>query len=128
MIATVDWSHEAAWPGRAEHVSSARRFVSQQLAAHGLARVEGNARLVVSELATNAVVHAHTPFVVHLIGNESRLQLVVTDGAPFLPNPTLVPPVWETRGRGLYIVDSYTDDWGVISVDGGKKVWASFTL
>lgn len=50
-----------------------------------------NVSLVVSELATNAVVHAHTPFTVRLSCENGSLVLTVRDGstsAVFVRPPT----------------------------------------
>jgi anti-sigma regulatory factor (Ser/Thr protein kinase) len=79
--------------------------------------------LVVSELATNAVVHAGTAFTVSLQRDPASLRVEVTDsgsGDVTVHNPD----VSDTHGRGLTIVRALADDWGVRpGPAGGKTVW-----
>lgn len=83
--------------------------------------------LVVSELATNAMVHAQTPFTVSLQVTQTLL-LTVADGSP--AEPVLVAArVLDPGGRGLTIVALLSRDWGAYQhPDGGKSVWAEFDL
>jgi anti-sigma regulatory factor (Ser/Thr protein kinase) len=60
------WSYRRAWSSQPRHVADARQFVSQRLRDQGLDRHVEVVCLVVSELATNAVVHALGPFAVSL--------------------------------------------------------------
>jgi anti-sigma regulatory factor (Ser/Thr protein kinase) len=78
--------------------------------------------LIVSELATNAVTHAASPFTVRLIVG-STVRVEVADGStdpPVLRRPSS----WVAGGRGLVIVDEFADRWGSYPVDDGKVVWA----
>ena len=83
-----------------------------------LARLE----LVVSELASNAVVHAGTGFDIRLtIGSVIRLE--VTDSshaAPVLQRPSSR----DLTGRGLRLVAASAERWGWNPTDDGKVVWA----
>lgn len=122
------WSHQADWPALPENVSAARYFVAERLRSHGLDTLVGDTRLVVSELATNAVVHARTPFTVMLSGTVSTVTISVTDGsrsefAP--PTPAVLSAV---KGRGLYMVGVYSQEWGITPTQSGKTVWATFML
>ena len=56
------FEHEAGWGADGRHVVKARAFVTQCLTDHDMLPGMDNVRWVVSELATNAVVHAATPF------------------------------------------------------------------
>ena len=56
------WSHETHLAAEAISASQARVFVSRHLLAHDLANLVDDVRVVVSELATNAMLHAQTPF------------------------------------------------------------------
>lgn len=122
------WSHQSDWPPLPENVSAARRFVSERLQSHGLNALVGSARLVVSELATNAVIHARTPFTVMLSGTLETVIVSVTDGS----GAELAPPKTTVRtavqGRGLYLVGVCSQEWGVTPTRTGKTVWASFSL
>ena len=88
-----------------------------------------HARLVVSELATNAVRHAGTPFRVSLGHRDG----VAHPGGPGLRGSSADPPPGvdpaADGGRGLVIVSALSDSWGVTPCpDGGKEVWARFLI
>jgi len=122
------WSHQADWPASPENVSAARHFVCGRLIAHGFQDLIGDAQLVVSELATNAVVHAGTPFTVVLSRDGDSVRLSVTDGMAYALDPPVATVWFDTRGRGLYLVSAYSKDWGITPTQAGKTVWASFSL
>lgn len=122
------WTYRADFAAEPTSVREARLFVCGLLRAHGLADVAADAELVVSELATNAVTHAGTPFIVTLDRDGSRLLVAVQDGTS--DRPVLVTAeVTEARGRGLAIVDALSHDWGSDERPAtAKSVWASFAL
>ena len=77
--------------------------------------------LLASEVATNAVLHAETPFTVTVIVGEV-VRVEVTDANPAPPVQRRHEPLAVT-GRGLEIVDRAADRWGC-RIDGvGKTVW-----
>ena len=78
--------------------------------------------LLVSELVTNAVLHARTTFAVQVTMKATAIRVSVTDGSPLLPerrNYNFLHPT----GRGLHLVDSLSDRWGVDLEPPGKTVW-----
>ncbi|WP_046508631.1 ATP-binding protein [Streptomyces odonnellii] len=87
------------------------------------------AELLVSELVTNALVHTEQGAVVTATVADSRLRVEVRDFVASLPAPQAtsgaLPPVAEdaTNGRGLALVRSLADDWGVRARPLGKVVW-----
>lgn len=84
--------------------------------------------MVVSELATNAMVHAQTPFTVSLQVLDHTLLLKVEDGCRTGPVP-VATQMLDTSGRGLIIVAVLSSAWGADAhPDGGKSVWAEFDL
>jgi len=91
-------------------------------------RIRDAVALVVSELCTNALVHASSGFDLHVERSGGTLLVEVGDdgiGMPALQEATPVEP----HGRGLRIVDELTTDWGVTTVGGsGKTVWARIDL
>jgi anti-sigma regulatory factor (Ser/Thr protein kinase) len=128
MSGLSPWSHQGGWSCTARHVGDARRFVHQHLEGHGLARVASNVSLAVSELATNAVVHAGTPFTVTLAGRDGMTTIAVRDLSP-VQLPASRPAVGQLdrpRGRGLQIVQALSSECGVVRDGDGKSVWASF--
>lgn len=114
---------------QAASVRAARDLVTQACSAWHLPQVH-EARLVVSELAANAVEHARTDFVVTASTDGKRLHLAVRDGAPQYPQLTESPPISSQapitqRGRGLQLVHAAADAWGAMPARGGKVVWAT---
>jgi anti-sigma regulatory factor (Ser/Thr protein kinase) len=128
MTEATLWSHQTQLPAEDESVPRARHFVRNLLIDHRFLNLVEDVRLVVSELATNAIRHANTPFTVTLQRVDQSVLLTVTDGSS-VPPVQLATDLLETGGRGLSIVDLLSGDWGVIRRgDEGKSVWASFGL
>jgi serine/threonine-protein kinase RsbW len=104
-------------------VGAARRYVRDVLR-HLPAQVAA-VELMVSELATNSVKHAHSSFKVSIddAGGEIRVEVRDTGrGQPVLRSPTPLEP----SGRGLRIVEALARTWGTVDSPHGKTVW--FTL
>jgi anti-sigma regulatory factor (Ser/Thr protein kinase) len=110
----------------AEGVRAARRFYREATADRVDPEVAADLDLALSEMATNAVKHARTPFVV-AIHTDGNLRVAVADGSTTLPVRRQPGPT-DTSGRGLLILDAVCDDWGVHLVDGGKCVWCERAL
>src|SRR4051794_1527897 len=128
MGTTSGWTHQTVLPAEPVSVAKARDFVSAHLLDHRLPQMTDDVRLVVSELATNAMVHARTPFTVTLTGRERSVLLTVRDGSPVAPAPVVADPL-EPGGRGLLIVDMVSGTWGFdAQEDRAKAVWASFDI
>jgi anti-sigma regulatory factor (Ser/Thr protein kinase) len=120
------WSHETLLAVEPVSASRARDFVCEHLVAHGLLYLVEDIRLVASELATNAMVHAHRPFVVTLSEMNGVVLLAIRDGSTSVPVRT-TPQVMDMGGRGLMLVELLSEQWGARSEgDGSKSVWASF--
>jgi anti-sigma regulatory factor (Ser/Thr protein kinase) len=111
-------------------IREGRLFARQVTLDWGLNDLIDDVQLGVSELITNAVVHAGTEVELTLrLGEE--LTIEVFDADPELRHPSSPAPAGPgealaTSGRGLHIVAAVSDDWGVKSVPAGKIVW--FTL
>lgn len=102
-------------------VVGARRFVTAALTSWGIE--EDDVPLMVSELATNAVIHARSEFEITLDFLRGRLRVEVTDLNTRLPVVTSVPPDAES-GRGLFLIRALSASWGVEwRQDAGKTVW-----
>lgn len=105
-------------------VGEARRFVRRALADMGAEDLEFEACQVVSELATNAVIHAATPFQVDLEHDGATLQIRVSDSSPKSPI-TKAHSDQATTGRGLRLVAKLADAWGTEVRPNGKTVWCT---
>jgi anti-sigma regulatory factor (Ser/Thr protein kinase) len=99
----------------------ARQFV---LAAGWSDDPDLNLRLatIVSEVVTNAILHARTPFVVTVSADEKAIRVDVTDESDALPSKRKYGALHPT-GRGLHIVEAIADRWGVAPGPSGKTVW-----
>jgi anti-sigma regulatory factor (Ser/Thr protein kinase) len=82
--------------------------------------------LVTSELATNAVRHAATPFEVVLDFSGGHVRVEVRDGSPAVPGSG--EPDHGATGRGLAVVDRLASSWGIEVTERGKVVWAQLRL
>lgn len=92
------------------------------LGSWGLDPATAPVQLLVSELVTNAVLHARTGCTVRLIYDDSHLRVEVGDGNPAAPSRRRYSEQSGT-GRGLALVEALAQDWGVDSVPDGKVVW-----
>jgi anti-sigma regulatory factor (Ser/Thr protein kinase) len=127
MVLQPPWSHEDSFADDPRSASKARAFVREHLIAHGLEKLVDDVGLVVSELATNAVRHAGTPFTVVLSRAKNSVEVGVEDGSSGIPEQVTSGPL-DLGGRGLDLVDQVSRDWGVRAHHGTKAVWARFDV
>jgi anti-sigma regulatory factor (Ser/Thr protein kinase) len=78
--------------------------------------------LLTSELVTNAVVHATTPFRLDVGVEGSVIAVAVSDSAVGLASLSN-PGCAEEHGRGLQLVEALAARWGSETLVGGKRVW-----
>lgn len=128
MTGSVLWSHRASWAGDLRHVAEARAFVARHLVENGLISEVDTVVMVISELATNAVVHARTPFSVTLWRNNGSLGVAVGDLSSRQPIGFASGSLLDEGGRGLMMVAWFSSTWGITPLVGGKSVWANFDL
>lgn len=110
------------FPSVAVSVADARRFAVQALADLPADVVE-DVRLMVSELASNAIEHAMTSFhvVIHRSRREIRVEVTDSGGGTPAMRPTGPDAL---KGRGLQIVNMVSTRWGVEQAsDAAKTVW-----
>ena len=105
--------------------SAARREVAATLSTWGLEQLGADAELVVSELMSNAVIHAPgaPSYELQIIRNEASIRVAVSDSSTSEP---FIRPPGDGRpgGRGLRIVEALSVAWGHQTTEGGKQVWA----
>ena len=108
--------------------SAVRRSVAQALVAWGASPdLVAGAAVVVAELATNAIVHARSPFDVTLQAGDRTLRIEVTDAGDGAPSMRRRDPA-SLGGRGLELVAALSDRWGVAPTIQGKVMWAELAL
>jgi anti-sigma regulatory factor (Ser/Thr protein kinase) len=119
---TREWAR--TFSGTPRQVAYARHAVAGILA--GCPRAD-DAVLVVSELATNAVLHAASAFSVSLSLSGRGIRISVGDTLPL--GPTGVDQqLAAVSGHGLGVVAAMATRWGVENVPTGKAVWAELPL
>jgi anti-sigma regulatory factor (Ser/Thr protein kinase) len=108
-------------PSTPRSVGAARRFVAAALPPLAPETCE-HILLLTSEIVTNAIVHARTPFRLVVEARRAAVRVEVRDADPGRPVIHRPDPD-EEHGRGLLIVQSIADSWGVDTGIGGKTVW-----
>ena len=100
----------------------ARRFVASVL--RGVIRPADIEVVVLltSEVVTNAVIHAGTPVDLVVRGVGGGVQIEASDGTQRLPAAVVAPATSES-GRGMTMVATLAEDWGVTRTATGKTVW-----
>lgn len=109
-------------PPEGASVAAARRHVERVLDGWGVEGTGWVCLQLISELATNAVLHARTPFTVELSRDHDVIRVCVQDGSPVRPGVRRYADD-STTGRGLRLVESMATDWGVERAGSGKTVW-----
>jgi MEDS: MEthanogen/methylotroph, DcmR Sensory domain len=119
---TASFSAERDAPGRA------RRLAVGALRQWGHTdQLVDDAALVLSELASNAVIHAGSPFSIVIRSQESRLRIAVEDVCPFVatePNGGLIV----SPEHGLAVIEALSARWGADCTLHGKVVWAELPI
>lgn len=112
------------FPAHPASAGLARRMVSETLDGNKLPdEVVDSAELLVSEVVTNAIVHARSDVGVTVSVADGEVRVEVADHSPHLPAQRSHDHTAIT-GRGLALLDSLADSYGVRSVpDAGKVVW-----
>ena len=105
----------------------ARRLVDDELGPAGAGEdTLLHTQLLVTELVTNAVRHAHTPVELTIATGLGRVRIEARDGSAVLPTPPDGDTL--TRHRGLHLIEDLSEGWGVQAQSaGGKVVWCELT-
>lgn len=118
---TID-ERRARFPPHLRSAGEARRFVADVLTRWDLGALVDSASLLVSELVTNAVIHAH-----------SEVELVVRLGPDLVRVEVLDAAVDGVHrraasadaqsGRGMALIEALASSWGIDRLMSGKSVW-----
>jgi anti-sigma regulatory factor (Ser/Thr protein kinase) len=122
----VEWQDEQAWvlPREARSAGLARRHVESTCPDLSPEQLD-TARLLVTELVSNALRHGEGPVVLVVLRTRETVRIGVEDDGPSMPAVTH-HPVLAQQGRGLQLVAGLAGTWGVVRRgDGqpGKQVW-----
>lgn len=122
----MPWNERTlALPPSPPSVRVARLWVAEVLDEVGRPDLVESAQLGVTELVTNALLHARPPVTVRVRGTIDRPRVEVTDHSVLPPERTSSGEQLVTFGRGLDLVASHANRWGSdINLYGtGKTVW-----
>lgn len=117
-----DDAEQAEFAAEPSSVRDVRRLVRDVLERWEHASCD-TAELLVSELATNAVIHARSRYTVsvrRLSGDGIRVE--VADASPATPVRRHYSETSGT-GRGLGLVEDLAASWGIDRTPAGKRVW-----
>jgi anti-sigma regulatory factor (Ser/Thr protein kinase) len=119
----------ADFPAVPSSVPAARRWTCQRLTRLGVDESTAQAAaLLVSELATNAVLHTRAARFTVCLDAAHDIEIAVLDHDPAHPPCTRATGDEELSGRGLVLVQALSDGWGVATTGGGKVVWTRLPL
>lgn len=111
-------------------VGAARRVMEGCLKSWDLTSMTDTANLVLSELVTNALIHADSDVDIRVVRYKDHIRLEVLDYDVHPPIPSTLSMRSDEEnaraenGRGLALVDALGMDWGTSRTVGGKTVWA----
>jgi DNA-binding NarL/FixJ family response regulator len=100
----------------------ARKFVDETLRRWDCGDQLEVVTLLVSEVVTNAIVHAGTQVEVSVELRPAAVRIEVGDKEAGVPEPRIAADE-DTSGRGMALVEALASAWGVDSRPGGKVVW-----
>ena len=120
---------EITMPCEPASVPAARHWAAEHLGQMYVepGRAADDAELVVSELVSNCVRADAHRFGLAIDGHHGAVRIEATDDAPGRPSPRPASAT-DPSGRGLLIVDTLAEDWGVQVQDPGKTVWADLAV
>jgi hypothetical protein len=104
-----------------------RRFVADVLRTWNADLLVDDASIVACELATNALIHAHSPFRICLSRSASALRIAVRDASRDEP-ALLAPDPLRSGGRGIPLIAALSTAWGSVAETDGKTVWVELSL
>jgi anti-anti-sigma regulatory factor/anti-sigma regulatory factor (Ser/Thr protein kinase) len=116
------WRRLSPSPGAA---ALARSTVAAACEAWGLADLVDRAEIIVTELVSNAIVHARTEMELVVGRREGSLNISLGDGCVDPPRRLPDDQVDATGGRGLILIEALATTWGFLPTRDGKVVWAT---
>ena len=126
VFSDSDWSFRARLPRDKTCPMVARRLVEGHVREDLDDRQSESATLIVSELATNALVHGAGTIVLVVIRDRDRLRIEVSDEGHSPAIGIVSDREHGIGGRGLFIVDQLASGWGAAA--GTGHVWAELDL
>lgn len=117
--------HSAVFVSLVEAIPAVRRFVAHVLSLWGEDDLQADVALVTSEMATNSIVHARSPFRARVDRNDDVIRVTIEDTGAGRAEPRAATQ-HDIDGRGVQIIEALAHRWGSDAMTGGKTVWAEF--
>ena len=114
-------------PAELSAAREARTVVRELLGRWSLDDLTDDASLVVTELVTNAIEHAHSGCQLVVTRYDDGVRLEVRDAGAGTPEPR-PPSDTAEDGRGLLIIAALSAAWGIEDEAHGKTVWVELAL
>ena len=114
-------------PPEPASASRARQFARDRLRVVCPPDVLDTVALLVTELVTNAILHACTLMQLELEAHPDHIRLCVEDASPRQPQVRHYGSDAVT-GRGLALVEKLATSWGVERTPSGKMVWCEIAI
>jgi anti-sigma regulatory factor (Ser/Thr protein kinase) len=121
LVATAASSASSQFPAQNTAAKEARDFVRHAISDADEDLVD-SVTLLVSELVTNAVLHASSAPRVDIHLSEQTVRVEVYDDDPAMPRAR-APEEGASGGRGLLLVERIASRWGAQPQGRGKVVW-----
>lgn len=121
-VSDVLQTERERFPAELYSARDARRFATKVLASWGCDGLEDAVLLLVSELVTNAVIHAHSDVEVVLRLRPARVRVEIVDAAAeYVQRRDAASE--DQSGRGMALTEALAVAWGVDTLVAGKSVW-----
>jgi hypothetical protein len=106
----------------------ARRFTVETLVSWGENHLVDPAALVVTELVTNAIVHASSAvrLILERLDSQGSIRIGVYDDSAE-PPLLVAPSPFDCSGRGVALIAALAGRWGVETTAYGKNVWCELS-
>ena len=121
-VSDVVSTERERFPSELHSARDARRFAAKVLTSWGCEELEDAVLLLVSELVTNAVIHAHSDVEVVLRLRPQRVRVEIIDAATeYVQRRDAASE--DQSGRGMALTEALAAAWGVDTLVAGKSVW-----
>jgi anti-sigma regulatory factor (Ser/Thr protein kinase) len=114
-------------PPEPSSATRARTLARQRLEASCSNETLETVALLVTELVTNAILHARTPLLLTMESGPDAVRISVEDRSREEPALQRYDADAVT-GRGLALVDELASSWGVDTTPWGKIVWCEVSI
>jgi len=99
-----------------------RGFVADVLEDWGSDQLVDDALIVACELATNALIHARSPFWLSITRSSDVVEIAVRDASTQRPEQRPIDPN-RMGGRGIALINVLAREWGTRAESDCKTVW-----